>query len=285
MKLFASATVPKPMELEIGALVSELVFGHGYMHYGYFPEGLPEELSLQALGEAQHAYFEKLLETIGTVPGDVHRILDVGSGTGANARGLIGAGFDVTCVSPSTQMNEMARANLPQGTQVIDATFEGLATNARYDLCLFAESFHYIALESALAQLEKYADMGVVIFDYFLRNAAERDAPESRRSTHAAFLEAVARRWRFEVLVDKDVTAAITPTFIVLESLKEERLAPFVRRFRAVLKQRYPLRATVIEMVFGRSMDKLVRKSGRSEKFARSHEYRLIALRRKSATT
>ncbi|MCY3984269.1 MAG: hypothetical protein OXC72_07225 [Roseovarius sp.] len=97
------------MELEIGALVSELVLGHGYMHYGYFPKGLTEELSLQALGQAQHAYFEKLLETIGTVPGEIRRILDVGSGAGANAKGLIGAGFDVTCVSPSTQMNEMAR--------------------------------------------------------------------------------------------------------------------------------------------------------------------------------
>lgn len=285
MRLFAQAKVPKSMELEIGALVSELVFGHGYMHYGYFPEGSPEELSLQALGEAQHAYFEKLVETIGTVPGGVRRILDVGSGTGANARGLIGAGFDVTCVSPSTQMNEMARANLPQGTQVIDSSFEGLATNARYDLCLFAESFHYIELEPALAQVEKYADRGVVIFDYFRRDAAEKDAQHGKRSTHAAFLEAIARQQRFEVLVDKDVTAAIAPTFMILENLKDERLAPFVRRFRAVLKQRYPLRAKVFEMAFGRSMDKLVRKSGRSEKFARSHEYRLIAMRRKSGTT
>ena len=87
------------------------------------------------------------------------------------------------------------------------------------------------------------------------------------------------------MLADNDVTAAITPTFKILENLKDERLAPFVRRFRALLKQRYPLRAKVFEMVFGRSMDKLVRKSGRSEKFARSQEYRLIAMRRKSATT
>ncbi|MCY4206792.1 MAG: class I SAM-dependent methyltransferase [Roseovarius sp.] len=283
------------MELEIGALVSELVLGHGYMHYGYFPKGLTEELSLQALGQAQHAYFEKLLETIGTVPGEIRRILDVGSGAGANAKGLIGAGFDVTCVSPSTQMNEMARANLPNGTRVIDSSFEDLATNARYDLRLFAESFHYMELKSALTQVEKYADIGVVIFDYFHRDAANSDARDGKRSTHAAFLEAVARQERFEVLVDKDVTAAITPTFMILENLKSEKLAPFVRRFRAILKQRHPLRAKVFEAVFGRSMDKLGPKPEklasmdkrvcRSERFAQSHEYRLIAMCRKPATT
>ena len=140
--------ISKPVELEGAALASEVVFGHGYAHYGYFPDGLPEVLSLQALGTAQHAYYEKLLETIGTVPGEVHRILDVGSGTGANARNLVEAGFDVTCVSPSAQMNEMARAKLPEGTEVVDARFEDFATSCRFDLCIFAESFHYIELET-----------------------------------------------------------------------------------------------------------------------------------------
>ena len=273
--------ISKTVELEGAALASEVVFGHGYAHYGYFPDGLPEVLSLQALGTAQHAYFEKLLETIRAVPGEVHRILDVGSGTGANAKNLIGAGFDVTCVSPSVQMNEMARAKLPEGTQVFDARFEDFTTNCRFDLCIFAESFHYIELEPALAQAAKYAEKGVVIFDYFFRDGAGTDPLDVKRNTHASYLEAVDRQGQFEVLHDEDVTDAVTPTFLIHEYLKNEKVAPFLERYRATLRQNHPLRARVLEMLLGRSMDKLTRKSERSANFARAHEYRLIVMRRK----
>ena len=273
--------IPKSVELEGAALASEVVFGHGYAHYGYFPDGLPEVLSLQALGTAQHTYFEKLLETIRAVPGGVHRILDVGSGTGSNAKNLIGAGFDVTCVSPSAQMNEMARAKLPEGTQVFDARFEDFITNCRFDLCMFAESFHYIELEPALAQAAKYAEKGVVIFDYFDRGGLGSDTKNIERSTHASFLEAVDRQGEFEVLHDEDLTDAITPTFAINEYLKNEKVAPFLKRYRAALRQNHPLRARVLEMLLGRSMDKLTRKSERSANFARAHEYRLIVMRRK----
>jgi SAM-dependent methyltransferase len=97
---------------------------------------VPEVLSASALGAAQHAYFERMAEAIATVPGGVTRILDVGSGTGANARALIERGYEVACVSPSAQMNEMARAKLPAGTQVTDATFEGSkATRGTISAC------------------------------------------------------------------------------------------------------------------------------------------------------
>lgn len=273
--------ISKPVELEGAALASEVVFGHGYAHYGYFPDGLPEVLSVQAIGTAQHAYFEKLLETIRAMPGEVHRILDVGSGTGANAKNLIRAGFEVTCVSPSTQMNEMARAKLPEGTQVTDARFEDFATNCCFDLCIFAESFHYIELEPALAQAAKYSELGVVIFDYFRRDGVGTDHNDATRDTHASFLEAVARQGQFEVLHDEDVTDAITPTFVIYEYLKNEKVAPFLERFRAALRRDHPLRARVLEMLLGRSMDKLTRKTGRSATFAQANEYRLIVLRRK----
>ena len=181
----------KSVELDATALMSEVMFGHGYAHYGYFPDGVPEVLSAQAVGAAQQAYLEKIVEAIGTVPGGVSRILDVGSGTGANARALIERGFAVACVSPSAQMNEMARAKLPTGTSVTDAYFESFETEERFDLCLFAESFHYIDLEAALRQAARYAEKGVVIFDYFRRPG--REHRDGTRGTHAAFVAEVAR--------------------------------------------------------------------------------------------
>ncbi|MGP1356966.1 class I SAM-dependent methyltransferase [Roseicyclus sp.] len=271
----------KSVELDATALMSEVMFGHGYAHYGYFPDGVPEVLSAQAVGAAQQAYLEKLAEAIGTVPGGVARILDVGSGTGANARALIERGFAVACVSPSAQMNEMARAKLPPGTPVTDAYFERFETEDRYDLCLFAESFHYIDLAAALRQSARYAEKGVVIFDYFRRPG--REHRDGTRGTHAAFLAEVARQGAFEVLSDDDMTDAITPTFVIHEYLKNEKVAPFVQRFRAQLRQDYPWRAWALEKAFGRTLDKLGRRTGRSEKFAREHEYRLIVMRRTGA--
>lgn len=270
----------KFVELEAAALMSEVMFGHGFAHYGYFPDGAPQVLSAQALGAAQMAYFEKLVAAIGTVPGGVSRILDVGSGTGANARVLIERGFDVACVSPSHQMNEMARAKLPQGTVVVDAMYEDYDRPDRYDLCLFAESFHYIDLEAALTKTAGLADKGVVIFDYFRRPGFAHG--DGTRGTHAAFVEAVARQGVFDIVSDEDMTDAITPTFVIHEYLKNEKIAPFMQRFRSELKRAYPWRAWALEKMLGRSMDKLGRRTGRAASFAREHKYRLVVLARKA---
>lgn len=268
----------KNVELEATALMSEVMFGHGFAHYGYFPDGVPETLSAQAVGAAQQAYFEKLVEKIESLDGPVRSVLDVGSGTGANARALIARGYDVTCVSPSRQMNEMARAKLPPGTEVVDAYFEEYDTDATFDICLFAESFHYIALEPALRQAARYAGKGVVFFDYFRRPGhAHKDGT---RGTHADFLEELTRQGAFEVVSDEDMTDAITPTFVIHEYLKNEKVAPFVNRFRAEVKAQYPWRSWALEKMLGRSLDKLGRKTGRAESFGREHEYRLIVLRR-----
>lgn len=271
----------KSVELDLTALMSEVIFGHGYAHYGYFADGVPEVLSAQAVGAAQHAYLEKVVEAIGTVPGGVETILDVGCGTGANARALIERGFRVSCLSPSAQMNEMARGKLPPGTVVTDATFETFVTEDRFDLCLFAESFHYIDLGRALEQAAHYATKGVVIFDYFRR--AGHEYTDGTRGTHAEFLAEVTRQDKFEVLSDEDMTDNITPTFIVHEYLKNEKVAPFVKRLRTELKETYPWRSFAMEKILGRSLDKLGRKTGRAESFAREHEYRLIVLRRKDS--
>jgi hypothetical protein len=56
----------KSVELDLTALMSEVMFGHGYAHYGYFPDGVPEVLSAAAMGAAQHAYFERLEAAIAT---------------------------------------------------------------------------------------------------------------------------------------------------------------------------------------------------------------------------
>jgi SAM-dependent methyltransferase len=119
------------------------------------------------------------------VPGGVTRILDVGSGTGANARALIERGYDVACVSPSAQMNEMARAKLPAGTQVTDATFEGSkATRATTSACSRRVST-ISTCPGGCEQAARHSEKGVVIFDYFRRDGFAHG--DGTRGTHAAF--------------------------------------------------------------------------------------------------
>jgi SAM-dependent methyltransferase len=263
--------VSKPTELDVAALLSEAVFGHGFLHYGYWPEGRPATPSTQALGQAQQAYFDLMVSAF---PPGVTRVLDVGSGTGANALALSQRGFSLELVCPSEQLNAMARAKLPPGTPVHTATFEDFGSPSRFDLCLFAESFHYIALAPALAQTARYATRGAVIFDYFRRTGRGDDV----RGTHAEFLAEVARQGAFRVARDEDLTEAILPTFFVLDHLKNAHFGPFLARARAAFRARAPVKAWLAERVLGRAMDKFQRPSARESTFARDFEYRLVRL-------
>ena len=265
----------KEFQLDFEAMLSEAVYGHGFLHYGYWPEGRPATPSAQALGAAQQAWFDRMRAEI---PAGVETILDVGSGTGANALALMREGFAVECLSPSAQLNAMARAKLPAEVPVHDTGFEGLDVPRRFDLCLFGESFHYIQQGPALDQIDRYATRAALIFDYFRRdNEAGEDG---RRQTHAAFLADVSRRPGWRIALDEDVTHAILPTFHVLDHLKNAHIAPFLARFRAEFRRARPVLSRVAEMALGRRLDRFQRPSRREETFGQSYEYRLIRLER-----
>ena len=265
----------KEFKLEAEALFSETVYGHGFLHYGYFPDGQPEEPSLIALGEAQQVYFDHMVSHI---PEDVTRILDVGSGTGANAKALMARGYQLECLCPSEQLNRMARRKLPD-VNVHTLSFEDFSSDARFDMCLFAESFHYIELRSALEQAARYADKYVLIFDYFRRRHRE-DRGDDTRGTHAAFLETVKEMGDFEVVSDVDETELIMPTFWILDHVKNARVRPFVERLRGDLKASSGVRPFIYEKVLSRLARRAVRPSNRHETFPQRHEYRLILLKK-----
>nr|WP_245243050.1 methyltransferase domain-containing protein [Pararhodobacter sp. SW119] len=213
------------------------------------------------------------------IPSGTATILDVGSGTGANALALTRAGFQVECLSPSAQLNAMARAKLPATVPVHETGFETLDLPRRFDLCLFGESFHYIQQETALDQIERYAGRAALIFDYFRREGAGEDG---RRQTHAAFLAALAQRPGWRVALDEDVTAAILPTFYVLDHLKNAHVGPFLTRFRAEFRRSRPLLSRGVEAVLGRRIERFLKPSMREATFGEAFEYRLIRLERTS---
>ncbi len=264
----------KDFQLDFEAMLSEAVYGHGFLHYGYWPDGRPEVPSVRSLGEAQQAWFDRMAATI---PDGVQTILDVGSGTGANALALTRRGYQVECVCPSEQLNAMARAKLPGAVPVHTSTFEALDLPRRFDLCLFGESFHYIQLVPALDRIDRYARRHAIIFDYFRRRGA---GTGGRRGTYADFLDALAARPGWQVVLDEDATEAILPTFFVLDHVKNAHVAPFLTRFRADFRRSRPVVSRLVEMALGRRLDRFTRPSRREATFGESYEYRLIRLDR-----
>jgi hypothetical protein len=63
-----------------------------------------------------------------------------------------------------------------------------------------------------------------VIFDYFRRAATGGGT----RGTHAEFLAEVARQGAFRIARDAELTAAVLPTFFVLDHLKNAPFGPFL---------------------------------------------------------
>lgn len=263
-------------ELNVVARLSELVFGDGFLHYGFWPRGLPNVVSLSALGKAQADFVDHLVSAF---PADTKRILDVGSGTGAIALHLSRYGYAMTCICPSETMNQLARAKLPTKTAVYTRKFEDFDSNEVFDICMFAESFHYIDLQTALIKSAKLSLRGVVIFDYFRRESKDTKAAEQgTRGTHAAFLDALARQNAFRVVRDDDMTAFITPTFQLLDHLQTNHVAPLLSDIRAQVKAHAPIRAWLAEKILGRYLDRLGHPRNRASNFADTFEYRLIAL-------
>jgi len=261
----------KDLELDLVATISEALFGHGHAHYGYFPEGRADALTVEALGHAQLAYVEKLLATL---PADTTAILDVGSGAGGIARSLAGRGYAVDCLSPSVHLNALARDKLPEGVAVHTARFETFETAERYDTILFAESFHYIPVAAALGRIAALDARNVLIFDYFRRG------PEDRPGTHAAFRSELAGQDAFRTVIDDDVTACILPTFEILDHVGNVCLRPFVTRARGRLRDDYPARMRLLETALARPLRRLAQPARRTETFARRFEYRLVRLER-----
>ncbi len=265
----------KELQLDLEATLTEVLFGHGQAHYGYWPTDQEHDLTVEALGKAQQAYLDLLVSKI---PEGTKSILDVGSGTGANALALTEKGYQLECLCPSDHLNELARAKLPADVKVHTVGFENYETDRQFDMALFAESFHYIELEKALEQLARFVTGHVLMFDYFRVEGTQSEG--GTRGTYSEFLKALEAQGVFSVVSDDDLTQQILPTFQVLDRAKNDYIGPFVNRARTGLAESYPFRMRLVNLIFGKTLDKIERPSTRADTFPNQFEYRLILLKR-----
>ena len=267
----------RDFRLDLEALFSQSVYGHGYLHYGYWQNGNPSIASLESLGKAQADYFDKLVEKI---PADVTSILDVGSGTGSNAFGLLEKGFTVDCVCPSANLNKIASQKLPESVKIHECKFEDFNSKKNYDVLIFAESFHYIQADIALKKGLEYANKHLLIFDYFRKE----DSKNTQRISHPQFLQLIndinsqSDHQSYEIVYDEDVTDKIVPTFFVLDTISNEYIKPFIQTAVTRFKKEHP----VYNFLFGKFLKKIhyfgYKKSISHERFLAKYEYRMILL-------
>ena len=141
-----------------------------------------------------------LLEALAPVAG--RRLLDVGCGSGALARALLGAGARVTGIDPSAEAVAAARAAAPGAVfEIADAADLPFAT-ASFDGAVFLNSLHHIAAASmrrALREAARVTGSGrpIVVVEplaegsFFEVVRALEDETQVRREAAAAILDLV----------------------------------------------------------------------------------------------
>lgn len=269
--------------LDVSLTFARWLTGRENLHYGDW-EGL--EVCAANAGRAQEAYTERLFRLL---PERACRVLDIGGGAGETARKLLALGHEVEIVIPSAFLAGRCRENAP-GAVVHQTTFEDFDGAGPFDVCLFSESFQYIALDIGLRKAAGLLAPGgrIVLADCF---RSEGYRPDRERGIvgggHriSAFRKEVAAQG-LRVLEEADVTAAVAPSVEIEQGLFNV-IGHAAARIDEELAARRParrwmlhrlLRALVSERRRRRLASRLMEQERNRETFAENNVYLMMAL-------
>lgn len=265
--------------LVAGLLAGRHFVGAKELHYGYWVNGL--EPVVRNLPLAQEQYCQFLLAHI---PIEAHHILDVGCGAGGMAAKLVARGHQVDCVSPSTSLNNQARALLGDRARVFDGKYEEFSTTETYDAILFCESFQYMKMGPALDNvLQQLRPSGQLIICDFFRPAIDDGSPISG-GHHWAEFQMIVGRYPLKLIEDIDITAQTAPTFTVIDSAFTEVLQPIWNEVDAAALATHPWIFKFVNWFFRPKLAKARRKYFTHERSATNFQkyktYRLLRYQR-----
>jgi SAM-dependent methyltransferase len=110
--------------LAIGLILGRFFVKMEDLHYGYWTDDLPIEMSNLEKAQAQYSDF-----LMSHIPEGMKSILDVGCGAGNTARKLLDRGYQVDCVSPNSILTSVAQEALGSRTTFFKCRFEDLQTD------------------------------------------------------------------------------------------------------------------------------------------------------------
>ncbi len=270
--------------LDAGLSFIRWLTGAENLHYGFW-EGI--EVNAGNLRAAQDAYMELLFSYLREGPLSV---LDIGGGAGETAKKLLAMGHQVQIVVPSPLLADRCRANAP-GAQVHLARFEDFPSDDRFDICLFSESFQYIALKKSLVLAEALMAEGgeILIADCFRRDefAEHRSNVVGGGHMLGAFDRAVGRAG-LQVLARRDITEDVAPS-IDLEQGLFNVLGHSLQQIDSELADKRPLTRRGLVWLTGvvlgkgprtRLLARLTEQRRNSERFCKFNRYQIIRLGR-----
>ena len=243
------AASTRGLGLDIAAIAAKYLFKTDDLHYGFWtPDLCPEMHNLKA---AQENYAQFLMEHI---PAGVHRILDVGAGTGAFAKRLVAAGYSVDCVSPAPYLTQRIRANLGPNATVFECTYEELQTENRYDLILFSESFQYVHMQTALDLVcLQMCPHGFLLISDFFRNDTPDAGPMGGGHPLKDF-RTLSAACPLHLLSDEDITAQTAPNLDLTNDFVNQVIAPAKAQIFATFSARNPRIFRFLQWCFRREL-------------------------------
>lgn len=271
----------RDLGLDIGLLFAKYLLNTEDLHYGLWESGV--EVKLANMSAAQVAYTEFLFSHI---PDGTKTILDVGCGSGVTAEKLIDKGFELECVAPPAGTTEAAAERLKGRATVTAAGFEDFATEKRYDLILFSESFQYIrSLEGLTHAASLLAPGGaILVCDFFKRTGVE-GSPIGGGHKFNHWTDAVAKL-DLETVTDIDITDKTAPNLDLVAEFLEKVGKPSYESINHAAKVSYPKSLKIARWFFKKKIAKMEHKyfSGLRDgaAFAKYKTYRLLLTKPKA---
>jgi SAM-dependent methyltransferase len=270
----------KKVGLDIQLNLFKFFFDSEYMHYGYWKPGL--EVKGPNFKQAQEDYTQFETQHI---PVGVKTILDIGCGSGKVAEELIGLGFQVTCVSPPSNLTDRAATRLAGKGAVHAMFFEDFKTDQKFDLALFSESYQYIDMKKGFAQCANMLNPGghMLLADFF-RTDAPGKSPLGGGHKLKDFYETLKEQ-PFDIVEDIDITEQIAPTMTLINNLTMDVVYPTVCMVGDLLQSKYPWVYKLLKWKFKKKIEKNRVKhftgQRNPENFKKYKSYRLIVLKKR----
>lgn len=270
----------KEVGLELGLVFFRFFLKSDHLHYGLFTEGLKADTA--DLKEAQERYTAMLMDLI---PEGAKTILDVGCGSGATAKKLLEAGYDVECVSPGKILTAQVRKLLGPDVVIYQSKFEALQEEKKYDVVLFSESFQYIPVENSIPGALKRLKTGgkIIIADFFKRDVEEK-SPLGGGHNYKKWLEAL-KDMPVVVTYERDITDETAPTLDIVHQFSNEVLYPVWQSVFALAEDRYPRLLKFVKWRFRKKIEKLENKhftgQRNAEMFKKFKKYMVYVLEAK----
>ena len=237
--------------LDIALKVSSFVTGKEHLHYGLWEK---LDVTLENLGKAQEAYTNLLFKYLPKKePQKKLEILDIGGGAGENAKKLIERGHRVTIIVPSKILAEHAKINTNKKAEILITTFEDYIPKYNsFDLCLFAESFQYIPIKTALkkASILLKNNGEILIADCF--RSDKKQIGIIRQPGGGASLKSMEKeleKQKFKILVRKEITKLVAPS-VELEQKFYNTLGFSINRIVTSLNVNRPITLKFLKIIY-----------------------------------